>query len=203
MYGMKKLFLNSTILLLALLVNTQVVIHAQVTSGKDRSVNKYSDGILKNNKKSNKKIKNRSISSNTGSTLNSTSEHKAYAQPSVNYTNYQIQDPILKVLNQRANGSDVKIGSSGIIGEPKGTYGFADGHIIFYSTGSTSSGTITGSGSVGTGSSPGSVGSNSSLMGVNGKSPYAGPSSWGTAVTGRGINLRDSTIRQPFSKKNK
>jgi hypothetical protein len=94
----------------------------------------------------------------------------------------QIADPIVKALKAKANGADIKIGSSGLVGVPKGTYGFANGKIAFYLGGATSNGTSTGSGSVGTGSSPGNIGSLGPAMGVNGKSPYAGNGAYGTRV---------------------
>src|SRR5947209_3827196 len=139
--------------------------------------------------------------SNSTYTYQSNSQHNAYSA-SAN-TIYTIQDPVIRIMNLRANGSNIKMGKSGIIGESKKTYGLANGHLIFYSEGATSSGTITGSGSVGTGSSPGSIGINPVIPGVNGKSTYAGPSVWGTAVTGSGINIFDSSEHHPLKKKNK
>jgi hypothetical protein len=117
-----------------------------------------------------------------------------------NPSKLSISDPVLNFINARANGSDVKMRNSPLAGERKHTYGFADGHLLLRSTGATSSGTITGSGAVATGSTPGSLGTSGYIPGVNGKSPYAGPSTWGTAITGQGINLNDSSIR-PASKK--
>lgn len=105
-----------------------------------------------------------------------------------------IADPTIRALNARANGSDVYVSNSGIVGMPKRAYGFANGHLMLTSSGSTSSGTITGSGTVGTGSSLGSIGSNGPAIGLNGKSPYAGSTMWGNA---RGMTLPygDSTVR--------
>jgi hypothetical protein len=114
-----------------------------------------------------------------------------------------ISDPVMNFINARANGSDVKMRNSPIAGERKHTYGFADGHLILRSTGATSSGTITGTGAVATGSTPGSLGTSGYISGVNGKSPYAGPSTWGTAITGQGINLNNSSIRPASKKKSK
>ena len=94
----------------------------------------------------------------------------------------QISDPILKAFNANANGANIKLGSSGLLGVPKGAYGFANGKIILYSNGAKSSGTITGMGSVGTGTSPGTVGSLGPAMGVNGKNPYAGIDPYGTRI---------------------
>lgn len=120
-----------------------------------------------------------------------------------NPSKLSISDPVLNFINARANGSEVKMRNSPLAGERKHTYGFADGHLILRSTGATSSGTITGSGAVATGSTPGSLGTSGYISGVNGKSPYAGPSTWGTAVTGQGINLNDSSIRPISRKKSK
>jgi hypothetical protein len=108
---------------------------------------------------------------------------------------FSIADPTLLYLQDKANGMNNHFYNSPIVGERKHTYGFADGHLILSTSGTTTSGTITGSGAVGTGSSAGSLSSNTSLGGVNGKSPYAGPSSWGTGVTGQGIRVNDSYIR--------
>ncbi len=105
-----------------------------------------------------------------------------------------IADPTIRALNARANGSDVYVSNSGIVGMPKRAYGFANGHLMLASSGSTSSGTMTGSGTVGTGSSLGTIGSNGPAIGLNGKSPYAGSTMWGNA---RGMTLPygDSTVR--------
>jgi hypothetical protein len=126
--------------------------------------------------------------------LTSTSNNKAYSSILNQNNQYQIVDPTIRALNDKANGGDVKISSSGIVGMPKGTYGFAKGHVTFYTAGSTSSGTITGSGSVGTGSTPGSLGTNGSVPDVNGKNPYAGSSIWGTRITGPAVKISDSTV---------
>ena len=105
-----------------------------------------------------------------------------------------IADPTINALNARANGSDVRISNSGIVGMPKRAYGFAGGRLMLNASGSTTSGTMTGSGAVGTGSSLGTIGSNGPAIGLNGKSPYAGSTMWGNA---RGMTLRfgDSAIR--------
>jgi len=75
---------------------------------------------------------------------------------------------------------------------PKGTYGFANGHIILKPAGARSTGTATGSGAVGTGTSPGSIGTSGPAMGVNGKNPYAGSGIYGTGIP----FVQDSTKRQ-------
>ena len=130
--------------------------------------------------------------------LNSESSHTALNST---YGHFSIADPTILFFQDRANGMDNRFYKAPIVGEHKHTYGFADGHVILSTSGATSSGTITGSGAVGTGSSAGSLSSNTYLSGVNGKSPYAGPSSWGTAVTGQGINLNDSSVRTNSRKK--
>jgi hypothetical protein len=107
---------------------------------------------------------------------------------------YTIADPTLRALNARANGSDISISKSGIVGMPKRAYGFANGHLTLYSTGATSSGTITGNGAVGTGSSLGSIGSSGPAIGLNGKSPYAGSTMWGNA-RGLQVTRGDSAVR--------
>src|SRR5205085_2545653 len=125
----------------------------------------------------------------TASTVNTTSlsattnySAKAVSNPISLREHYTIADPTLRALSARAAGSDIKISSSGIVGMPKSAYGFANGHLILYSTGATSSGTITGTGTTGTGSSLSSIGSEGPAIGLNGKSPYAGSTMWGNAI---------------------
>ncbi len=112
-------------------------------------------------------------------TLSSTSAHNAYAEPQ---TPMQINDPVINLLNAKANETPYTIDRSSLIGVPAGTYGFANGKISFYQVGATSTGTSTGSGAVGTGSSPGGIGSVSPFIGVNGKSPYTGTGPYGTRL---------------------
>ena len=107
---------------------------------------------------------------------------------------YTISDPTIRTLNARANGSNIRISNSGIVGMPKRAYGFANGRLTFYTTGATSSGTITGTGTVGTGSSLGNIGSFGPAIGLNGKSPYAGSTMWGNA-TGLQTIRGDSAVR--------
>ena len=114
-------------------------------------------------------------------TLTSTSANNAFnLQQTTN--RFEIADPTIRALNARANGADIKISPSGIVGVPKGTYGFANGRLSLYPNGSTSIGTTTGSGSVGTGSGPGSIGTSGPAIGVNGKSPFTGTGPYGTRV---------------------
>lgn len=91
-----------------------------------------------------------------------------------------ITDLVVRALNQRAAGSKVSVGSSGVVGMPHGSYGFANGKILLRPTTAPSSGTAYGSGSVGTGTSINGLGTGENLPGVNGKNPYAGSSLWGT-----------------------
>jgi hypothetical protein len=73
-----------------------------------------------------------------------------------------------------ANGNDVKISNSGIVGMPKITYGIVNGKLLLMNRAATTSGTMTGTGSVGTGSSLGNSGTSGNAIGVNGNSPYDG-----------------------------
>jgi hypothetical protein len=108
-----------------------------------------------------------------------------------------ISDPVVRTLNNRANGNLETIDFREFMGYGRGTNGFKHGHILLRPTGSTTSGGITGSGTVGTGSSLGNVGVHGVAVGVNGKNPFAGPGMWGTTGTGIGTNFRmhDSSNR--------
>ncbi len=130
-------------------------------------------------------------SSNTATTnvLTSSSSNSAYSN-NATANNLQIHDPVIRSLNEKANGRNVNIGGSGVMGMPKATYGVANGHLIFRQSDATTSGTSTGSGAVGTGSSPGPMGTSGAVMGVNGKSPYAGPGIYGAGVTGAGVDIK-------------
>ena len=111
--------------------------------------------------------------------LNSTSSYPAFRRPA---DSFKIADPTIRALDANAKGANLKLGPSGLVGVPKGTYGFANGKIRLYPSGATSTGTTTGMGSVGTGSSTGAVGSSGPTMGVNGKNPYASPGAYGTRI---------------------
>lgn len=103
-----------------------------------------------------------------------------------------IADPTIKALNNMGDeGSPRLYGSNGVLGLPRGTYGFARGQLWLRSNGATSIGGITGNPSVGTGSSSSGAGGNT--LGLNGQSPYAGPSIWGSA---QGIRQPDSVLRR-------
>lgn len=134
---------------------------------------------------------NSSIGSAT--TLSSTGSYPAKANTlSIVNSNFTIADPILTTLDARANGANISIGKSGIVGMPKRAYGFANGRLLLHSTSATTFGTQTGSGAVGTGTSLGTFGSNGPAMSVNGKSPFAGINMWGNA---RNMNIQSDSVR--------
>jgi hypothetical protein len=139
------------------------------------------------------------ISSNTVS-LTSAANYSAKANTSslLMQNRYTITDPILTTLDARAEGANVRLNNSGIVGMPKRAYGFANGHITLRTTGAVTSGTQTGSGAVATGTSLATFGSIGASMNVNGKSNYAGINMWGNA---RNMNItgRDSSVRIPSS----
>jgi hypothetical protein len=107
-----------------------------------------------------------------------------------------IQDPTVRALDARANGENIRISNSGVVGMPRGAYGFAKGRLTFRTTDATSTGANTGSGSVATGTSPGSLGISGATPNVNGKSPYAGASIWGAAIAGPDVQRNDSAVKR-------
>lgn len=120
---------------------------------------------------------------NTPASLNNWSSYNAKAAAPTSRT-LTIADPTIITLNRRANGEPVPLNTKEILGVPKITYGLGNGQLLFRSRGATTSGTGTGNGLVGTGSGLGPVGTNGLSLGVNGKSPYAGPIMYGIIVTG-------------------
>lgn len=136
-------------------------------------------------------IKNKTKSAVVLSTTNSYSAKTS--SPVLTNKKLSISDPTILALNARANGSDIKISNSGIVGMPKRAYGFGNGKLSFNSTAATSSGTITGSGIVGTGSSLGSIGSYGPGTGLNGKSPQAGSAMWGNAT---GLLIKEKNSKE-------
>lgn len=93
-----------------------------------------------------------------------------------------IADPTINALNRQGYGSRVPLyGHKGVLGLPRGTYGYARGQLWLRSTVATSTGGSTGISSVGTGGSNGGAGVSGSAPGVNGKAPDAGPAIWGSA----------------------
>lgn len=168
---MKKIILCSAIVVLS-------SITAQSQSIKNRSVKKNRSSKIYHNKIA----KPTSANPSNTITLTSTNTYPAKARTSSVLSNLTISDPIIRSLNARANGADIKINKSGIVGMPKSAYGFANGHISLATTGATTSGTQTGSGVVATGTSLGTFGSAGPALDVNGKSPYAGINMWGNAM---------------------
>jgi hypothetical protein len=100
-----------------------------------------------------------------------------------NKNTFSISDPTIRAFNLRANGSPIELDGKEILGVPKIVYGLGNGQLLLRSRGATTSGTGTGSGMVGTGSSTGPIGMYGLALGVNGKSPYAGPIMDGMIVT--------------------
>lgn len=110
-------------------------------------------------------------------THSTSTAHSAYTAPPA-AARLQIADPTIRTLNARANGANIRLSGSGVVGMPRGTYGFANGRFTLMPGGARTSGTQTGSGATGTGTSPGSAGSFGPAMGTNGKNPYGGPWLW-------------------------
>jgi hypothetical protein len=133
-------------------------------------------------------------------TLRHTGSNAAKSTTTSTPIRLQIADPVILTLKERASGVPVASGQSPIIGAPRGTYGFANGRVVFYPNVATSSGTSTGNGSVGTGTSPGAVGAFGPAMGVNGKSPYAGPGTYGARIPLISESKADSGGRGPVRK---
>lgn len=115
---------------------------------------------------------------NTGGQLQSRGSYQARSAPGT----FRIADPTINALNGQGYGGPVKMyGSDGVLGLPRGTYGYAKGQLWLRSTDATSIGGSTGNSTVGTGSSNAGVGVSGSAPGVNGKAPDAGPAIWGSA----------------------
>lgn len=123
--------------------------------------------------------------------LRSSTANQAYGSRS-----FYIADPTIRMLNQKARGKNVQISSSGVVGVPNGTYGFADGKLLLRQTTAPSSGTLYGSGAVGTGTTLMGVGAGANTPGLNGKNPYAGPWFWGSKLPLRNLPASDSISRK-------
>ena len=148
---------------------------------KQKTVSKKSTAAKNTNVPASKEKKEDVVS------LTSTSSNQAYSETDTVAAagrRFSIADPTINILNQRANGSNVPVSSSGVVGMPRGAYGFANGKILLRPTTATSSGTLYGSGAVGTGTTIMGVGAGENSLGVNGKNPYAGPWLWGTKGPG-------------------
>ena len=165
------------VLLLVLLVSV-IIGKAQVKKTAD----------TKWSKRTAQKVKHKSPASDTVISLTSTSINAAKAAPSISVSSgqFKVSDPTLVALGERAKGNVAYVSNSGIVGMPKRAYGFANGHILLRSTVATSSGSTGGNSSVGTGGSISGMGSSGGFIGMNGKSPDAGQSIWGSA---RGLTI--------------
>lgn len=106
-----------------------------------------------------------------------------------------IHDATLLQLKRKALGLPNTISPSGIVGIPKGTYGIMRGQLLLHTTTAPTLGTGTGSGSVGTGTHLGTVGASGNSLGVNGKSPDAGPALYGVRPYGSFIPKAKDWIR--------
>lgn len=122
--------------------------------------------------------------------LTSVSANQAFAEDRLT-----IADPTIRMLRRQAAGNEAIVSSSGIVGMPKRSYGFANGKILLRPTTAPSSGTMYGSGSVGTGTTISGLGTAENTIGVNGKNPYAGPWLWGSKIPTRNLPPTDSTRR--------
>ncbi|HUC80726.1 MAG TPA: hypothetical protein VMR70_07395 [Flavisolibacter sp.] len=136
----------------------------------------------------------KAVTKDTAVVLTSTTTNAAYA-PAAN-GRLQIADPTVNTLNLRSAGAPLPTDAKPIIGMPKATYGIANGRILLRSTTSATPGTAYGSGAVGTGTSISGVGTSEATIGVNGKSPYAGPWLWGDRRPAYPVAVGDSTRRQ-------
>lgn len=109
--------------------------------------------------------------------LTSSSQNAAFGNRTA-ATRLYISDPTVLTLDARANNLETGKIHRPIIGVPTLRYGTAHGHLLFYNTSATSSGSFTGTGNVGTGTSIGNVGMGGMALGVNGKNPYAESGIW-------------------------
>jgi hypothetical protein len=163
---------------------------AKKSTAKKNSTPKATAASKKKTAADNKPATTASVNSTSDRTyiLSNSTSHSAYLAPSAG-TTLQISDPVVRTLNARANGANIRVSGSGVIGMPRGSFGFANGHITLMPSGARTSGTQTGSGATATGTSPGSAGSFGPAMGLNGKSPYEGPGLWSSAHP---FTLRDT-----------
>lgn len=126
--------------------------------------------------------------------LISISTNEAYDSTSAR--RFFIADPTINALKKQAAGNTRLVSPSGVVGMPKRAYGFSNGRILLRPTTAPSSGTMYGSGAVGTGTTILGVGAGENALGVNGKSPYAGPYLWGSQSPVRNLPLADTTRRR-------
>lgn len=127
-------------------------------------------------------------SATSGGELVSTGNYAAYGNK------FTIADPVVNRLNANATGANIWASGSGLMGMPRGTYGFGNGKLFLRTTAAISSGTGYGSGAVGTGTTINAMGTSEATLGVNGKAPEAGRSLWGNGMV---RPTKDSTRNQP------
>src|SRR5687767_3153603 len=111
-----------------------------ITSVADAQKNNTKSGVKKETTTKHASVKKQTTSprlpvANGTTTLASNSANSALAVPT---DSLRIADPTIQVLNANAKGANIKLGPSGLIGVPRGTYGFANGKILLYSNGATS-----------------------------------------------------------------
>ena len=109
--------------------------------------------------------------------LSSTRSYEARIDSSM-----RISDPLILAFKDRANGA-TGTNTMDLLNVPSGTYGFANGRLILYKQGASSSGTFSGMGNVGTGTSTAGPGSYGAPFHVNGKSPFEGHGPYGARYT--------------------
>lgn len=187
--------MKTVVLCVLVYLSMPVVITAQTTQTK-ASADKQAAAKNKRSKQTGQGKRNSKDVPDITYALSDTSTNAAFYNRQ--FTRLQISDPVIKTLNAKASGAAININGSGLIGVPKGTYGFANGRISLYQVGATSTGTATGSGSVGTGSSPGGIGTLGPVIGVNGKSPFTGTGPYGTRITVTPQVAKDSIIRKRY-----
>jgi hypothetical protein len=144
-----------------------------------------------------KKTDTQNTKTTTGPAISllSTSSNEAYDTASAG--RFSIADPVVNALKKQAAGNTPIVSPSGVVGMPKRAYGFSNGKILLRPTTAPSSGTLYGSGAVGTGTSIMGPGTGENAIGVNGKSPTAGPHLWGSKQPHRYPSAADSARRRP------
>lgn len=184
--GIKTYFMKRIVLLGIVSMCFFVNAEAQTKTTKKSTAKKL---VTKTNKAKKTTAKDTSTVVLTKATTNA-----AYAP--AGSTRLQIADPTVNTLNRRAAGAPLPADAKPIIGMPKATYGIANGRILLRNTTATNPGTVYGSGAVGTGTSILGGGTSEATIGVNGKSPYAGPWLWGDKRPVYAVPVGDSTRRQ-------
>lgn len=141
-----------------------------------------------------REAQNKNTADSEAISLTTISTNEAYDSASTR--RFSIADPTINALNEQAAGNTRLVSPSGVVGMPKRAYGFSNGRILLRPTTAPSSGTMYGSGAVGTGTTILGIGAGENALGVNGKSPYAGPYLWGSQSPVRNLPLADTTRRR-------